>query len=229
MGITSREDFPLDALGRVSQDGVGMNANLEQIPTNCMRNTMIWMAGLVLAGVCLSGCATSYLTRLDKVASDEAIAVAKFRVIYNGKDVTKGCGVIFDPFPSSGVPKYGYTLDETGYVFARLPIGANSIHLVGLKGGTHLHTFRPKELTCQLDGGGVINYMGDVTMDWNGMGTGSAIAIGAVSPVLHGLTTGGRIVVSVETNAVRAQEVFRQKFPTDRNLKPSLLVVQAPK
>jgi hypothetical protein len=192
-----------------------------------MRDKIVGLLGLVLAGTFFAGCATSKLTRLDDVSANEAIAVAKFRCIYNGKDVTKGCNVIFDPMPSFGTPKYQYILGESGYVFAKLPLGANSIRVVIHKSGLMQHHFTSEELTCQINGGGVINYIGDVTFDWNGMSSGAGVGIVALTGVAgSSALTGGGVAVSVESNAAAAQEAFRQKFPNDRGLTPSLLVVK---
>ena len=78
-----------------------------------------FLVGLALASLSLSGCATpGKLTRLDSVSPNEAIAVARFHVIYNDKDGTKGCNIIFDGSRQ-------FILDESGYVFAKLPIGTN--------------------------------------------------------------------------------------------------------
>ena len=185
--------------------------------------------GLVLIGLFFTGCATSRLTQLNDVGQNEAIAVARFRFVYNGEVVTKGCNVIFDPIPAFiGPVKNQYILfDESGYVFMKLPAGVNSIRIVIHKSGLMQHHFQPEELTCQLRGDGVINYIGDVTFNWDGMGSGSAVGVTALTGVIGGsFLTGGKIAVSVESNKDAAQTAFRQKFPTAQDVTPSLLSVK---
>ena len=88
------------------------------------------------------------------------------------------------------------------------------------------HHFSKEDLTCQLAGGGVINYIGDITIDWNGHGTGYGVATAAVSPIFNALVTGGGIAVAIDSNLLAAQAVFQKKFSTDRTLTPALLVVK---
>jgi len=188
---------------------------------------MIGVLGLVLAGAILSGCvvgvAPTKLTRLDDVSSREAITVAKFSITYNGKDVTKGCNLIF-----SNKSYHGCTLDESGYVFMKLPIGTHAIRYVVHKNGLMQRNFRSDELTCLISGEGTINYIGDISLDWHGV-TG-AESVGVIAGIgLTGYaftTTHGKVVVAVASDTAAAQAAFKQKFPTDRIITPSLLVVQ---
>ena len=72
-----------------------------------MRYNFIVLPIMVLVGVFLAGCANNQIARLQDVPSEEAILVAKFRILYNGKDVTKGSAVIFNPLPAVvGSAKY---------------------------------------------------------------------------------------------------------------------------
>ena len=181
-----------------------------------LRAVGLWSVLVLL----LAGCSTSNLSRLDKVPPDQAIAVAKFRVLYNGKDASKGCNVIFNNREQCPI------LDATGYVFAKLPVGTNSIRNLVHKSGLMQHHFPAGELACQLRGDGVINYLGDVTIVWDGMGSGAGLALAAFSPLLNSATTGGKAQVAVESNPAAAQEAVRRKFSTERSLEPSLLVVK---
>jgi hypothetical protein len=174
--------------------------------------------------VCLaSGCASSNLTDVKKVQPDEAMAVAKFRIIYNGKDVTKGCSILFNA-PKTGYTKYQYILDETGYVFARLRTGTNRISMVLHKYSQH--SFGPQELTCDLRAGDTVNYIGDITMEWNGVGSVAGFTLIAVGgPLGSALGTQGKLVVGVESHDAEAQQAFNAKFRSNRTLAPALLIV----
>jgi hypothetical protein len=192
-----------------------------------MRYKRICLLGFALAGLSLSGCATNRLTRLDDVSSEEAIVVAKFCIKYNGEDVTKGCNVVFNSF---ALAKNQFILDESGYVFGKLPVGLNSIRILVHKSGLMQHRFRSEELTCQLSGGGVINYIGNITFDWHGMGSGAGVAVVVAGGMIGStLLTGGDIAVLVESNTAEMQEAFRRKFSTDRNITTSLVVVKLSK
>jgi hypothetical protein len=190
-----------------------------------MRSKIICLLGLALAGLLFTGCATSHLTRLQDVSSNEAVVVAKFHIIHNGQDQTKDCAVLFNT--SAYGEKYGFRLDEGGYVVVKLPVGKDSLDMLCTSWKRHL--FGPEELTCEVSGGGAINYIGDITMDWNGTGSGavilSTIGGGIIGGTLAGSATQGKIVVTVDSNVAAAQEAFRQKFPADKILMPSLLVV----
>lgn len=188
-----------------------------------MRYKTIGLLGLVLAGLLYSGCITmSKLSQLDNLPPNETIAVARFHIKYKGQDVTPGCNIIFSPMLQN-------ILDESGYAFMHLPIGTNHIKTLIHRSGLMHHNFRPGELSCQLSGGGAINYIGDITLDWNG-GAGVAGNIGLIAATgVIGqafLSPQGTLVVSVESKPAEAQEAFRRKFSTDRSITPSLLVVK---
>lgn len=175
-----------------------------------------------LVGLFLSGCSSTKLSRLDDVTSNEAIVVAKFRILYNGQDATKGSNVIFNLYTGRKfLPKYQNILDESGYVVTKLPIGANSIDNLVHKSGFLMHHFPAGELSFLLTGGGVVNYLGDITIDWHGIDP-KEVRKGCVS---CGAAEGGTIVVSVHSNVTGAQEVFQKNFTTDRSVTPSLLQV----
>jgi hypothetical protein len=195
-----------------------------------MQNKMVNLLAMFLAGACLTGCVTKGLSRLDDVSSQEAIVVAKFRILYNGKDVTKKNSYVY----FNNVYAKGYVLDKSGYFFANLPVGTNSIRNVNH--GLVQHHFDPSELTCLITGGGVINYIGDITFDWHGAGQGPVIALmvadqtlgGSPMGGLYAMTgTGGNTMVAIETNVAAAQAVFQQKFATDKKLTLSPLIVKS--
>ena len=191
-----------------------------------MKTKIISLLVLALAGLFLTGCVSKRLARLEKVAPDEAIVVGKFRIIYNGEDVTKGSALLYRPIPCSLTQKtcYGDSLDTSGYLFMRVPVGRNRIAEILHRSGFMQHNFGAEELTFEAVGGGVINYVGDVTFDWNGMNSGSGFALATASFLLNTFATGGRLAVSVESKPAEAQELFRKKFSTDRSLIPTLLV-----
>ena len=191
-----------------------------------MKNKIIRLLSLALAGLFLNGCAsTNALTQLDKVSPDQAILVAKFRIIYNGDDVTTGCGVFLEPLPAFA--GRAYPIDESGYLYLTRPVGLNSIKILIHKSGLMQHRFYSDELTCQLAGGGVVNYIGDINIYWNGMGKGSAIGLTALTGILgNNILTGGGVSAKVEDNTAAAQAAFQQKFSTTQTITPSLLVVK---
>jgi len=181
-----------------------------------------------LAGLLFTGCASSrVLTSVEKVSPEQAMAIGKFRLNYNGKDVTKDLVIVFNDG--------AFRLDEGGYLFWEGPVGPNAIRAVMKKGGVIKHNFGAEDLTFQLAGGGVVNYLGDITVNWQGMGNGAAWAtlVGgelaggiAGGVIIQDQVTKGKIVISVETNTAAAQTAFRQKFSTDKTLTPALLVVK---
>jgi len=135
-----------------------------------MGQRVICLLGVLLAGLYLSGCTTPVnLTRLDEVSPDQAIVVGRFHVRYNGQDETKGCNVVFRQWTFASPTEC--VLDESGYLYARFPVGKNPIQMIirGSSYGLLLHRFPSGQLYCAVEGNGVINYIGDITFDWNGM------------------------------------------------------------
>ena len=189
----------------------------EKIPNKIMK-----LLGLTLAGMFLAGCAaTPKLSRLDSVAPGEAVVVAKFHVLYNGQEANKDCSILLDAPKIFGTPKYTFALDENGYVFTKMAAGKHQIDFIIT--AWKQHHFKDGELTCAVNGD-AINYLGDITINWNGVGNGTAILAGG--GLVGALATQGRIAVTVDSNVAAAQAAFKQKFSTDRTLTPSLLVVE---
>ncbi|MBF0569299.1 MAG: hypothetical protein HQL18_00785 [Candidatus Omnitrophica bacterium] len=174
------------------------------------------LMGLIVVVLSVSGCAISSLTRLDNIAPSEAIAIAKIHIIYNGKDMSNRSNVLFNEW-GGGFPKYQYIVGQDGYIFARLPIGMNGMS--GIVHGSGLsHFIAQGEITCQLKGGGVVNYLGDITFNWNGKASGSEAGAFFRSSTPLGMLLmsspdQGTIRVVIESNVKEAQEVFRRKFP----------------
>ena len=191
-----------------------------------MTNKLFSCIHLAFASLLLSGCATSMLTKLDGVSPSEAITVGRFHIFYNDKDITKDCQVAFNLSP--GHSKYVYNLDETGYIFVKLPTGGNSLSYIGQKSGFMNYFFKEGELTCNSLGGGTINYIGDITMNWHGADSGAATALIATTGGIGRALTRGGCVVKVQSNVVGAKETFNQKFSTNRDITPELLVVKQP-
>jgi hypothetical protein len=195
-----------------------------------MKTKILGLLYTALIGSILTGCATiPRLTRIDDVSSQEAIVATKVRLVYNGEDMPV-FNVIFRPVPATYSQKYLYqnVPNESGYIFTKVPAGKNCIGVVIHKSGLMRHNFDPDDLTFQARGGGVINYIGDITFTWRGMSTGAGLATAAASGLLSSYATGGDIQVSVQSNVASAQAAFKQKYPTDRNITPSLLIVRAP-
>jgi hypothetical protein len=174
--------------------------------------------------VTLAGCAATQVARLADVPPTEAIAVAKFRVLYNNEDVTKGSNVVFDRRGQS--PKQQFILDDTGYIFGRFAVGTHSIDILVHKSGFLVHGFSPGELTCTLAGDGVLNYLGDITFTWEGMSSKEGAALAGQSAIAASMQTGGTIAVSLESRPDAAQQLLRQRFSADRSVTPALLVAR---
>ncbi|MCX5699419.1 MAG: hypothetical protein NTX01_06955 [Candidatus Omnitrophica bacterium] len=196
-----------------------------------MTHRLGYLISLIFAVLLVSGCCPySWLNRLDNISPNEAIAIAKIHILYNGKDISNGSYVIFN-FWGTGFPKYQYPVRQDGYIFARLPVGMNGMSSI-TRGSGLSHGMKKGELTCQLKDGGVINYLGDITFNWSGKASGSETGAFFRNSTLLGVLLmsepdQGQINVSVESNAKEAQEAFRRKFPDSReDITPALLVVK---
>lgn len=186
------------------------------------------LVGLAVAGLFFTGCSTQrILISVDKASPEKAMVIGKFKVNYNGQDITKDSAIYFD----SSV----FGLDESGYLFLEFPVGQNAIRGVEKRWSAITHRYGAEELTFQLAGGGAVNYLGDITMDWHGVGNGAAWGaliggelVGGIAggAVVQAQATKGGIVITVETNAAAAQAAFQKKFSTNRPITPALLVVK---
>jgi hypothetical protein len=185
-----------------------------------MKYKFCFFVNLILAVLFVSGCCPySFLKRLDNLEPNEAIAIAKINILDEGKDVSEGSHVFFNTWDSHGVAKYQYVVERDGYIFARLPVGTNGISCITQRNGYLTHNINKGELTWQLKGGGVINYLGDININWNGkvsssdkmrgfLRTSSLLGTLLISQPEH-----GQISVTVESNVKEATEAFRRKFP----------------
>lgn len=189
------------------------------------------LVGLIVSVLFASGCCSySFLNRLDNLSSNEAIVIAKIHILYNDKDVSKGSHVFFNTWDSNGVFKYQYVVGQDGYIFARLPVGTNGIGCITQKNGYLTHNINKGELVCQLKGGGVINYLGDINVNWNGNVSGSDKVRGflrtssLLGTLLMSQPEHGQIGVAVESHVKEATEAFRKKFPGSKaDITPSLI------
>jgi hypothetical protein len=187
-----------------------------------LKNVIIVLTCLIF----ICSCSTLRLTKIEDVSLNEAAAIVKINLKYNGEDVTKKSYILFNA-PSFGAAKH-LIPDENGYIYAKLPLGTNSIDeillVIGL--GNVQHRFNTGELTFQLNQAQAIYYLGDLTIDWQGVGSGTAATMSIGLGVVGSLLTQGDIIVSVESNINGAQEAFRKKFQTQLEIIPSLVVVK---
>ena len=175
-----------------------------------MRFKNVCQLAIVLSTWLLTGCATSTLTRLEDLSTDEAILAARFHIVFDDNDVTEGTWVLFDA-PAFGANKYSYQLDKTGYVFARLPIGLN--HMSGFLYNHNLHQCRDKEVTFQLVGNGVVNDLGNVTVNWH---------VDKESQAGWELS---KMRFKIATNTPQTAVEFRNRYGTTRQIVPSAVVI----
>jgi hypothetical protein len=203
-----------------------------------MKKEHAGLSALALASLILSGCTTGNLKTLDATSSNEGIAVARIHCTYDGKDATKGCNIVFDPLPFFGVPKYQYVPDANGYVFAKLPLGVNSIRAIVVSSGLAKHDFDSGELTCHIKGGGVINYLGEIYIDWQKVSVSTSSTVETIGFSARNTFTvvsfnwtegGGKIGVWVDSNESAAKDAFQVRFNEQRQLTPSLLVARSQK
>lgn len=188
---------------------------------------------LLLTILALVACGIERFEGLDHLPANEAVAFARLRLLHNGEDVTNGAVVVIDR-PMNGVPRFQYKLDRDGLLFARLPLGRHSIDEVQTPSGLAIHDFRRDELAFEVKGAGAVYYLGDVTMDWRGMGSGAAFALVAAGTITAGLAGGaaaglatkGTIIVSVDVDTPAAHAAFARRFPIDRDLVPTPLAVR---
>lgn len=187
-----------------------------------MRQSRAFPTLLIAGVVVLSGCVGSKLSSLDGVRPNEAIVIARFRILYNGQDVTSGTNVVFNLGTVSVLPRYQYILEDDGLYFATLPTGQNTLDLVT---GTFIgHRFSGDQLSFDLPESGRVYFLGDITMDWHGRGRGSATALAiAAGPILSALFADGEIEVAVGSDSSAIEAAFRTDFPAAPPAIPALL------
>ena len=209
------------------QTGFGMISTCADrcLPKSNFLSLLSLFLVLVSTGL-LSGCATvcpkiNSPADLRTLLPDEVIVAARFRIMCNGKDVTKACNVKFDAY---GFIDFPCMLDETGYVFAKFPVGKHWVNTIRIAASTQVdaYAFCEKDITFQVIGGSAVTYIGDITVDWR-PSTGTALSKNGPAYALGAsLWTPKTINVSVKADADAAQRAFREKFQTDRAFTLSL-------
>lgn len=169
-------------------------------------------------------------SRLDQLRSDEALAVGKLTVICRGQPATKGSNLLVR---HRGTRKFKqHRLDETGLVFARLPVGEYDFDCLYAKSGLRHYPFKPGEALFTVSEPGKAYYIGHIVANWTpkkgdvGL-TVAGIAAGGV--LLGGLVSAsmvGEMSLTVQDNLPDAQNAFREKFNTSMELIPSHLKVK---
>ena len=174
--------------------------------------TLVTLGFIVL--LC-SGCSIGKLNSVDDVGPNEVVAVGRARVIYNGRDVTKGSNLVFNA-PTNGFPKYQCLLDEDGYIFTKLPREYVSLTNIVCNAGFITESLSKDQLVVNLQNHDKVCYIGDLNILWNGIDVveaerrGSAAALGIRLPNEQGNKS---LTISVKSRNINAiQKEFQLRY-----------------
>lgn len=158
--------------------------------------------------VICSGCSIGRLSSIDDVSDHEIIAVGRAKVIYNGRDVTKGSNLVFNA-PVYGFPKYQCILDDSGYIFTKLPREYVSLTNLVHPEGLITKTVAKDQLVVNLKHCARVCYIGDITFDWNGINDTEARrrnAAAALNMYSVNLPINDNLIIRVERRNLKAVE-----------------------
>jgi len=113
--------------------------------------------------VALASCSSGRLSKNEAVSDQEAILVGQFKIMDNGRDVTKNSRIYFDE-NVKGV--LDYKLDETGLLVMKVPKGNHFIKLLYTPYGSANLPDGYAMLTAAE--GGKVHYIGSIEIDGSG-------------------------------------------------------------
>jgi hypothetical protein len=169
---------------------------------------------------------------LTSLSPNEAIVLAKIRILYDGNDVTQKTNVTFCNSTEASLcsSRFSYYMatgvSKTGYMFARMPVGSNWLAFINFSFSSTF-TFQGKDhLTFTLSKPGQVYYIGDITIDWISESTGRTVAR-HISP--FPVATGGEATLTLQDALADAQKAFNEHFGSNLKVESSLARVDATK
>jgi len=111
----------------------------------------------------LASCGSGKLAKNEAVSDQEAILLGQFKIVDNGRDVTKNSRIYFDE-NVKGV--LDYKLDETGLLVMKVPKGNHFIKLIYTPYGSVNLPDGYALLTAAE--GGKVHYIGTIEIDGSG-------------------------------------------------------------
>ena len=169
-------------------------------------------AALVLTGaLTIYGCATHTAATSLGLGSNETLAAGRFRVAYNGDDVTKK--VYFNLKNSSGAV-FRIDQDESGFFVARLAPGSYELtNIVFSKAfaGAFAYDFETRRAVIDLPTPGKIYDVGLISIDWTGPGVKMGTYFGVIGAIVDVGRGNGQAVITVsDDSADLASELYRR-------------------
>jgi hypothetical protein len=147
------------------------------------------------------GCATTVKDfRLEGVQPNEAAIAGKVDVIYNGKFYNQKCQLVLGDEV--------YQLDASGMVFLRVKRGLVMFKRIACQDMSPYHyDFQGAHFTAE--GGGVVTYFGNATVDWRTDGGLKASSLfGAIGAAVDSASNDGKAAIWVKEEPARVQAAF---------------------
>jgi hypothetical protein len=147
---------------------------------------------VLLSGLLLSGCATTYKDfKTSDIKPNEAVAIGKVNIKYNGKSMNNECFVCLN---SSNGPCQKLT--EEGFVFQNIPKGVASLSRIACKDTSQQHyNITGANFKVADD----VNYFGEVNIDWtNKGGFKTSDLFGAVGMLISEANNDGTIKMNIK-------------------------------
>jgi hypothetical protein len=191
-------------------------------PENRKEKTMRYIIAL-FSIVVLAGCALRPFGQLKSIETkpDEVIVIGHLKVQDKGKDITTETNLFFN---EAAWGTYVYRADTSGYIYTKLKVGENHLARIGHK--NRLANIPDDYATVTLADAAKVYYIGDISIDVTGMLRTSSGLFGLVGAVAAAGAGGKHVPIRVTNNPQLAIEYFRTKFPNNKEVVISTLVIK---
>lgn len=175
---------------------------------------------LLLASISvLVSCSSGKLSKTDAVSESETVIIGEFRILNNGKDITKNSRVYFDE-NEKGV--LSYKLDESGQIIMKLPKGNHFVKYIYTPYGSinlpvgYANIVVPESSTAY--------YIGKIEIDGEGKLKKKSRGI------IYDTTPKGlqeeKIKITITETPEAVSKSYREEFGSDKKVTNALMTVE---
>lgn len=173
---------------------------------------MIYKIGsYVLLCLIIISCGTGRISNLER-KPNEAIVIAKMRIIDKRNNITKSSGILFD---ETFWNKYSVNPDDSSYIYIKLPLGKH--YIARIEYGSKSQNL-PENLITFNTPESRIYYIGDINMQLFTLEANYGFKYGIIGTILYETRDVDTPLIYVENNYIDAKTYFTNLFPTNEEI-----------
>ncbi len=166
----------------------------------------------LIIGFIIISCGTGRIDNLER-KPDEAIVIAKMRIIDEEYDITQESEIFFS--------KEGVSADAASYVYFKIPCGRNNISRIETSyGSQNLQSYLIRYIVPESK----IYYIGDISLKFDIPANWQAIAFGLIGHLAYESRDVENPDVEIKDNFESAKTHFKKLFPTNEEIYKSIAV-----